>query len=902
MFVTMRALPFYLLLLLPTLLRAQPAEVSRVLHDFDFEERRAGNMEDTPMHWLKVEGEGLPHYTSAKLSTEAARGGQYGFRFELNGGSLLYRYPAGRIKAEAGGHYRVETFVRTTPLKFARARLTAYFTDIDGRTIKGSLHQTPGFVSPAGDKAWQPLSIDMTAEDSRTASIVLELALLQPSMFAGDTAEATTFEQDITGRAWFDDLTVARVPALTLSCDKPANAFARGEPTRLLVTVNDRITEDLTSRVVVRDADGKEVYQQTGGLTLAARQGAPDGDKVGVLLLPAELPAGWYRATLEMRSNGTFVGQQALAFVRLADAGQPAVPDPRFGLTATYLESEGWDALPGVLPLLGAGRVKLAVWTQSSDAEFDAPEKFIRLLEALRALRVAPTACLVDPPPRVAAKAGGPGWERLLRADSSVWQPALADLIARFSGYLDRWQVGTDDDAERFVTDPLMRSAYVAVLKQFSTLVHTPDLTLPWPAWYELESPASVGPVAGEKELAGVPAALNPATVLLVVPADILPQQVPLYVKDLRQTPSRNPGVSFRLLSRERYGRGERVNDLAKRIAYALSAGVDRIDLPLPFTIERRNGVLVSEPEELFIVERTLFTTLGHATYKGRVPIDDDVEAFLFDRDGVGVLMLWNRAADGKPRRVELTLGTRPVKLDLWGNASDVIQPANAAGALVLDVGQTPFFLVGVDGHLAQLRASFGIDQPLIESTLKVHLRHLKFTNPYAIPISGSIRLSGPKGWSVSLQNPTFDLAPGETYDGSVSIEFPYNSFAGGKTLMADFQLQADAMYRLKLPIKLVLGLGDVGLETIALRDGKDVIVQQMITNYGTQPINYTSFVVFPGQARQERLVTALKPGGTSIKKFRFTGAATPGVETTVRSGLKETEGTRVLNQEAVVQ
>src|SRR5580704_3940582 len=71
---------------------AEPADLSRVLKQIDFEERRLGNREDTPMHWTKIEGIGFPHYVNAKLSDDRARSGQWSFRFDLNGGSLQYRY------------------------------------------------------------------------------------------------------------------------------------------------------------------------------------------------------------------------------------------------------------------------------------------------------------------------------------------------------------------------------------------------------------------------------------------------------------------------------------------------------------------------------------------------------------------------------------------------------------------------------------------------------------------------------------------------------------------------------------------------------------------------------------------------------------------------------------------
>src|SRR3954451_14362840 len=91
-----------------TLCRAQPAEVSRVLRTFDFEERRLGNAEDLPMNWSKVEGPGLPHSVNGHLTAARARPGQFGFRFDLTGASLVYRYDAGRIKVQQGAHSRIE--------------------------------------------------------------------------------------------------------------------------------------------------------------------------------------------------------------------------------------------------------------------------------------------------------------------------------------------------------------------------------------------------------------------------------------------------------------------------------------------------------------------------------------------------------------------------------------------------------------------------------------------------------------------------------------------------------------------------------------------------------------------------------------------------------------------------
>ena len=158
-----------------------------------------------------------------------------------------------------------------------------------------------------------------------------------------------------------------------------------------------------------------------------------------------------------------------------------------------------------------------------------------------------------------------------------------------------------------------------------------------------------------------------------------------------------------------------------------------------------------------------------------------------------------------------------------------------------------------------------------------------------------------PQGWVLNPPTFNFSLNPGETFDREITVEFPYNSFAGIKTLDAEFLLQGEENGSFTVPIALKLGLSDVGLQTMALRDGNDVIVQQMITNYGDRPIDYTAFAIFPGQARQERLVTNLGAGRTTIKKYRFTDVQfSPDAK--VRSGVKELVGTRILNEEVAIQ
>jgi hypothetical protein len=911
----MRPLLITLVLLLTTAhALAQPAQATRVLRTFDFEERKLGNVEDLPMNWVKVEGTGLPHYVNAHLSTERHHSGQYSFQFDLNGGGLIYRYPSGLIPVQLGANYRVAAFVQTTPLPNARARLTAYLTDLDGHVLPATIRHSELFATPPGDDNWHTLAVELTDSSPDAGFLVIELELLQPMHYASSSLGARTlFAQDIHGSAWFDDVTVSQVPEVLMETAHPGNVFRRSDTLQIGVLVSDRFTDDLTGQLIVRDATGQTVYQKTSGLELATAQSVGPINKLISIVLPPTLATGWYQATLEMSSGGQFVCRQFLNFVRLADDAPPVQPDQRFGLNAADLPFDGWSQLPGLLPIIGAGRVKLSVWSKDGDIQESGRDTFDQLLTRLSDLGIVPTACLSDLPPDIKAKLHGGSWPQLLTADRSLWQPQLAYLIARHADHLHYWQIG-DDGSDIFVQQPEMRRVYSLLYTEFSNLVEKPDLAMPWPAWYELSGN-------------------SPSTIALYLKPDVLPSQIPLYINSAstpdiqgflqastkdQPTDSALPHapdhISLYLepLSRKKYGREVAIADLAERIVYALSANADRIDIRLPFSIQRVGDQIMSQPDEMLLVARTMMTTLSGARYCGRVPLAGSIEAFLFDKDGEGIIMLWDRAVSaGNLKRLALNLGEHPRSIDLWGNMTSLIQPTapdNAAsdgdgksGGALVQIGSMPIFLIDVDVYLAQMRASVSIDDPKLESSFKPHLRHIRFTNPYRTAISGMVRLRPPPGWTLTPDSMTYSLNPGETFDREISIEFPYNSFAGNKIIRADVSVQSDKNNTFSVPIALKLGLSDVGLQTIALRDGNDVVVQQIVTNYGDKPINYTAYAIFPGQARQERLIMDLRPGATTIKKYRFAGVS-PAPNAKARSGIKETDGERLLNEEVAVE
>ncbi len=861
-----------------------PADPSRLLQTFSFEERELGNDEDVPMHWDKLDGIDYPHYVTGHLSSDRSRSGRYSFRMDLNGGSCGYRYEARRLPVVGGAHYRLGGWCQTTPLTYARARLTVALADMAGQTIPGTTRHSDPYAG--GDDAWHELSVEVTADAPGAAYLVVQMELVQPNVYAtSDLGDRSVFLQDIRGSAWFDDVIVSQVPRVAMTTDRPANLFRRDERPHVSVLVNDPCTDDLTAQLVVADNAGRPVYQRTGGVDLSAAETVAPSVRRLTLEMPS-LPAGWYQASLVMMSRGEYVGRQTLGWVQLADDGASPPPDGRFGVSAIRLPFDALPVLPKVLPLLSAGRVKLPVWTAEGRVEQASPEAFDDLLEQLQDGRVAAEGCLL------AAPSG-----RWPQASPAAWQAPLADLVSRHVGHLPRWQLG-GDDTDAFAVDPAMRRVYGEVRRQFAQLVDNPDLAVPCPVSRELPAGA-------------------PASLALSVPTTVTPDEIPFYVRDFNVAGNGRTSLTLVPLDRDRYGHEQQVADYAKRLVYALAAGATRVDVPLPVESRRQGEVTTQEPTELLPVLRTLWTSLAGSTYVGELPLAADVHAFLFDRDGVGTVVLWTddsgdsggggggERGDGV-RPVSVNLGTRPVRVDLYGNATPLVQPlavgGSTAGLMRMQVGRVPVLLTDVDGRLARLRASVSVDQPLLESSYQPHVRHLRLTNPYPQPVAGTLRLRGPAGWTLSPPVLSFTLNPGETVDREVGVGLPYNTLAGPNVLAVDVDLQADRPTRFTVPLTLTVGLTDVAMRATAWRDGPDLVVQQRVTNYGDRPVTYDATAAFPGQPRLERLVADLAPGRTTIKKYRFAHVTPAAGPCKVRLGLREADGPRVLNAEVGVE
>jgi hypothetical protein len=897
----------------------------RVVRAFDFEERDDGNFEDQPMHFARVAGPGMPHWVRGRLTPGQSHTGRYSLRLDLNGGSVVYRSRLGLMPVLRGGTYRVLAHVRTTPLDFARARVTVYCVDAEGNVIPGSVsHSQPYTSTPTPtpeEPDWVHLLAQTSAVDPKAAWLVVELALLQPGEGGWPTAadgghdELLRFRQDIEGSAWFDDVIVSRVPVVTIERHHPGGIVPDGRRLTFEAIAEDAELPDLQAAATVTAADGTVVWTGPGLVTPPGPDEPAAADRADTVAWTRYgfdvgiLPAGWYEATVTVGQPGSGVEARttrSAAFLVLPPGAGPAVTG-RLGADASHLPASAWEVLPEVAATAGIGRLAVSIWGGPGGNDLaEEPQRFDRLASALRESEVGLIAVFAGPTPTLEALADRAGWSALLPVavasdpgetmDNDIrqaWRAALSIAVAQHSHQIDRYQFGRGVDADRLGEDRVQRRILRATVDLVKSLDADARVGAAWPARRSVAPLLEDGPVA---------AALR-------VPADVLPRQLPLYVADARGSEAMALSLDLELLSSPTHGRLARISDLAKRVTFALATGTAGVTVPLPVAVDPEQGTF--EPREELLVIRTLATHLAGQRYAGRVPageVGQGVAAHLFaDEEGRGTLVIWSRAeageltTDANAQNVSLrmNLGRDAQQIDLWGNATRLEQSSDARrdGAALIPVGPIPTLVTGVDAAMTRLRQTVRLDSAMIESSFEPHGRRLLMTNTFPHAIAGTIRLRAPEGWDVTLTDPAFSLGAGESLARPVELRIPYNSDAGEHRIDAEIRLRGGPDLRvIRVPIVVRVGLTDIGLRTVARRNGNDLLVEQTVTNYGDRPANYNAFVVVPGNARQERLILELGPGQTTIKRYRFRNASDLEPGTHLRSGLRELEGTRILN------
>ncbi|MCL2330656.1 MAG: hypothetical protein FWC56_05080, partial [Phycisphaerae bacterium] len=237
----------------------EPIAGRRIVKQFDFNEHS-----DYNNPWRPIRADGFPADLHGRLDTQVGHAAPPSFRFDLNGGSIAYQYEGNDIAVRPNSDYLVSGWVKTSNLKQARAYMTAFFMDRKGILIDNTELTSELVGSDEFNTDWHPIQIQMTGDVPMARYLGIVLWVAQPSVWDKRPRNLRDIpREDIQGTAWFDDLSVFRLPRVALRSSSPGNIFVNHEPVVLLPEVTDPDGLNLTATLTVKSVDGTWVDERS---------------------------------------------------------------------------------------------------------------------------------------------------------------------------------------------------------------------------------------------------------------------------------------------------------------------------------------------------------------------------------------------------------------------------------------------------------------------------------------------------------------------------------------------------------------------------------------------------------------------------------------------------------------
>lgn len=851
---------------------------SRILKTFDFEEKPLGNYDTIPMFFNKVAGRGYPLYTVGRFDDKNFRSSGTSFRLDLDGGSVAYRLSPGKLPLNPNADYYIVGYVRTSGLKSAKAEISAWFADENGELLPETEAHTERYADLKNTGEWKLIHLFMPGLNRKARSLVLQFGVLQPQQLNTlKLGRFDLFQQDIKGTAWFDDIVVYQLPRLSVTTRQVGNIFVPGQKPEFDLTVSDLDKGSLKTVLDVLDADGKSVHHEEWSLITDPEK--PWTNHVQL----KQLPPGFYSARLDVIDAAGMITRRTCRFLTVSPLRDANLRAAEFGMNADNWPVEAWSDLPPVFAQSGVGLMKLPAWRRdmSDESLLRRDQPFDLLIAACQREEIESLASFSEVPSVLTQKLNESGDSvlALLDADSNIWRPYVSFILARYASRVNLWQIGRHSDPF-YAGDPRYPRLYEKTFRELSGLMNSPRLVIPWNALYDFNA----------KDFPN-------ATLDLHLPSMIRPTQIPTYINSFQKDAGTPVLAIVEPLDEQIYARRERLADFAQRVILARSASPKAvmIDLPMVYTSNVINHQ--SEPTELLLIYRTLARSLGGSVFKRELHLMPGVRAFLFDHKGIGTLALFNESASSPDVTLSLPLGRQPMKIDMSGQRWPLPRQRDLS---VLTVSSLPVLVDNIDTHWAEMISAFSLARNIAPSGAGIFETMAVLENPYDEPLSGSLQFMPPKGWAIDPANLQFSIPPGEKIERPITLRYPYAEFAGQKVIGARLKLEGDTQRpqdTMDVATYLTLSSEVVQMEVLAhnMPTG-ELVLQHMITNVSSQPLNAQAYALVPGMPRQQRFILDLQSGQTTIKRFVFRDAKGLSGKTAVL-GLRQNDGTTLMTK-----
>lgn len=826
---------------------------SRVVKEFDFDERKHGNYDAMPMNWRQIVEPGYPRFLEAGFDAKVGRSAPPAFHFPLRGGHLGAYYLARDIPADPSSAYRITAWIRPRGLRHGGAFVTACYLGQNFRIMPGTEHCSEIVRGAGANEPWVQVTIDLPAGVEHARWIALSCRVeqviteeRQSAVLHSQSAERVEYH-DTMGEAWFDDIAIIRMPRASLTLNDDFGLYDHDRDIDIFVGLEDANGESLDAELALLDADGRRVDVRPVPVT---RVGEPT-----LRYRPPTLSPGRYVARLRVTASDHELVLIERAFVCLAPLLRQAdATHTALGLILDGAALRVPSATRAMTDALMPEFVKVPVWRGDMDDRdvVAGMPAFDRLVTALHTSGVGLVG-LIHSPPRSLSESFEPGRRELfdiLAGDAAVWRPYLAFVLTRYGPLMHHWQLGPDTvDPTRSVErlDAAMRNT----VAEMRPLIGRARVVVP----RSLDREPTPVESAGDVELFA-PRRDQPAEAF----ASMLP--------DAAARADRPHWVTIRPLAEDRYDRLWRLGDFAKGIIKARCRGADAVFVDMPWTTQSESdGTPRPEPAEELLIIHTLGRTLASMRPVRQIALDDGIEAWLFAdvSQSAGAIVAWSVGWAECERVVRFDLGGDADVIDLWGRRK---QSAWSDGGNTLTIGALPIIVTGIDPYQADLAASLALDDQILSPMVGAQNRLIRLNNPSDRRLRGALRLQLPPGWRCRPDHVRIDLVPGASAEIPVQFALPSNQAEGVFEIVARLKSSSapDQTYTFRTMVEVATPGLSVDVAAIRGKDG--VTVVQRVTNRTESTIDLHSFLILPDQPRQAQSIPALPSGETAVRRY----------------------------------
>jgi hypothetical protein len=828
---------------------ANPAKSPRrVVHHFDFEERAEGNLEDLPRHWSALHSEGFPRFTRGSFDDAVGHASPPSFHIESMGRNVVFRYDGPEIRIQLQSEYRIDGFIRNKAFKAARVCMSAHFLNAERQPLLATSRRTP-YIAQQREAEWTAFELHMPAAPAGAQFLGLSAWILQDATWNPDHTGRAISLVDVGAEVWLDDISVYRLPRVDISTRSPGNILTQHEAA-LWVTLTDSLDSQLTADLTVMSADGASVMRR--------QLSNMDDPTVTERIDLSGLGAGLFEARVEVVEQGRPIVSRSIRFLQQPPStGGVDRKSRSFGLVLDPANRADLRTELALLAGHSARSLKVPVSPPASSSDSEAPGHRVveQYYQELARNQFSLTGVLTL---GVARSTAHPAPEP---NDSSETVPTIDDgetdsahFVSSVANVFRWWQIGTDGQSALEDLDKIKATA-----KRLVTLLER----------YNNATPRIALPLTMQDDVNALLPAVQQAALTVNNASDLW--HLRERIKTLKENGVGEVSVFVPPLSTERFAREPRLAEWARRVLEARHAGADVVYIPQPWIVRRSEYASAVEPDEEYLLFKTISGLVGDAKPGPIVAVAEHVRCLAFREHPHSIVAMWDEAPSSEGRRVAIQLGPASRQVDLWGNATPLHR--DEAGRSLVAISAMPVLIDRVDNNAIDFSSSVSLEPAFVESGTELVDHEIVIDCSTALPESGEGTLFPPPGIDVSPRSFSFSACAGEPVRIPVQVRYANNEPAGKKKFTAKVTLSRPG-YQFEIPLTVDVRMSDLEVSGRAIMEGNQLLLRHTIQNQSQHAVSFRGIAGVPGRQREYQPISNLQPGKTQTLEYRFPDAS----------------------------